>query len=277
MDDIDRTVLSELCSDCRVTYEHLARKTGLSPNAIKNRVQHLLDSGVVHRFSVTIDPELIDADSYQAILLTDGSGNVDEFVDNLGKSPMVGHISTLASTRGGAYLVWGQYIGSAMLHELGKSLRAPEQVQDVEFHTLYCQHQRRAPKFKKLQLRVIRCLVENPRMPISEISQRIDVAPKTVRRALREIIDDKKILLLARPDLASGGLVNTHIRIVWDEKAISLDEIRQWLQTKYPVSFWSDWPSTIEPVFFAEVASLESLLGFYQCSEVFLAEFDLLF
>jgi DNA-binding Lrp family transcriptional regulator len=252
VDDIDRTVLSELCADCRVTYEHLARKTNLSPNAVKNRVQHLIDSGVVHRFSVTIDPELIDADSYQAIILTDGSENVDEFVDNLGKSPMVGHISTLASTRGGAYLVWGQYVGSSMLHELGKFLRAPEQVQEVEFHTLYCHLQKRAPKFTKLQLRVIRCLIENPRMPISEISQRIEVAPKTVRRALREIIDDKKILLLARPDLASGGLVNTHIRIVWDEKATSLDEMKQWFQTEYPVAFWSEWPAAIEPVYFAE-------------------------
>ncbi|MHA1935903.1 MAG: winged helix-turn-helix transcriptional regulator [Candidatus Thorarchaeota archaeon] len=252
MDDIDRTVLSELCSDCRVTYEHLARKTGLSPNAVKNRVQHLLDSGVVHRFSVRIDPGLIDADSYQAILSTDGSEKVDKFLDNLGKSPMVGHISTLASTKGGAYLVWGQYIGSDMLHELGKFLRNPKQVQEVEFHTIYNPQIKRAPEFTKLQLRVLRCLVDNPRMAISEIAQRIEVAPKTVRRALREIIDEKKVKLVARPDLASGGLVNTHIRIVWDEKSVSLDEMKQWFQTEYPVAFWSQWPSALEPVYFAE-------------------------
>ncbi|MHA1902432.1 MAG: winged helix-turn-helix transcriptional regulator [Candidatus Thorarchaeota archaeon] len=252
MDDIDRTVLSKLCSDCRVTYEYLARKTGLSPNAVKNRVQHLLENGVVHRFSVTIDPGLIDADSFQAILLTDGSEDVDEFVDTLGKSPMVGHISTLASTKGGAYLVWGQYIGTEMLNELGKLLRAPEQVQEVEFHTMYNYRQKRALKFTKMQKKVIRCLIENPRMSISEISQRLESAPKTVRRALREIVDDKKVKLLARPDLASGGLVNTHIRIVWDEKASSLEEVWQWCRTEYPVAFWSGWPSAFEPVFFAE-------------------------
>ncbi|MHA2134716.1 MAG: Lrp/AsnC family transcriptional regulator [Candidatus Thorarchaeota archaeon] len=45
MDRIDRTILSELCNNCRITYESLAKKTKLSANAVKNRVHHLIESG----------------------------------------------------------------------------------------------------------------------------------------------------------------------------------------------------------------------------------------
>jgi DNA-binding Lrp family transcriptional regulator len=45
LDRIDRTILSELCNNCRITYESLAKKTKLSANAVKNRVHHLIESG----------------------------------------------------------------------------------------------------------------------------------------------------------------------------------------------------------------------------------------
>lgn len=252
LEDIDWTILMKLCNNCRVSYEQLARDVGLSPNAVKNRVSNLIDSGIVHKFHTILDQGVIGANHYQAIVITDGLEDIDEFVNNLGNSPLVGHISILASPQGGAYLVWGQYIGVEGLRETTTLLRASEHAENVDFHTLTHRSPKRTPEFTNLHLRVLRCLVDAPQQQLSEISKRLKIAPKTARRALREIIDSEQVKFIARPDLAAGGLVNIHIRLMWDEKLKSLEEIISWINDEFPFAFWHPWASAVEPVLFAE-------------------------
>jgi DNA-binding Lrp family transcriptional regulator len=89
-------------------------------------------------------------------------------------------------------------------------------------------------------------------MQTSEIAQKTNLSPKTVRRALREITEGGKVKFIARPDLAAGSLVNIHIRMQWNEKKISLQELITWLYDRYPVEFWSPFPSATEPMMIAE-------------------------
>ena len=89
-------------------------------------------------------------------------------------------------------------------------------------------------------------------MQTSEIAQKANLSPKTVRRALREITEEGKVSFIARPDLAAGSLVNIHIRMYWDEKKKSLPKLVEWLSNKYPVAFWSPFASATEPMMIAE-------------------------
>lgn len=267
MDLNDRVIITEVCSNCRVSYENLARKTGLSPGTVKNRVRNLIESGFFSQFRATLDIRLMDAESFQAIVITDGTENIDEFVNLIGASPMVGHISTMASVTGGAYLVWGMYAGIDNLSELGAFLRRIGEVQEVELHPLrkvkapdglHPLRKIKAPngskkiRFTRTQRRVLHVLVKNPRIQLSDISQETGISPKTVRRALREITDSGSVRFVARPDLASGSFVNLNIRISWDEKQISIDELTKWLREEYPLEFWDSFVSASAPVVFAE-------------------------
>ena len=252
LEDTDWTILMKLCENCRVSYEQLAREVGLSPNAVKNRVRNLIDSGIVHKFHTILDQGVIGASHYQAIVITDGKEDIDEFINTLGGNPLVGHISILASPKGGAYLVWGQYIGDEGLRETTTLLRASEHIENVDFHTLIHKSPRRTPEFTNLHQRVLRCLVDDPQQQISEISKRLTIAPKTARRAFREIIESNQVRFIARPDLAAGGLVNIHIRLEWDEKLKSLEEVIGWLNDEFPFASWHPWISAVEPVLFAE-------------------------
>jgi DNA-binding Lrp family transcriptional regulator len=255
MDPIDKSIFSELCSNCRISYESLTRKTGLSPNAVKNRVNNLIDSGFVSQFKVILNHKIMDADSFQAIVITAGTENIEDLVNNIGASPMVGHISTMASVNGGAYLVWGQYQGSEMLYELGAFLRGFPEVNNVELHPLRKPASRDSSakiRFSKLQRRVLRALVKEPRMLMSDIAKETGLSPKTVRRALREIVDNDFVRFVARPDLAAGGLVNLNLKIAWDEKKKTIEDLVCWLKTQFPLEFWDPWVSALEPVVFAE-------------------------
>lgn len=251
LDLVDKTIMIEIATNCRVSYESLSRKTGISANAVKNRVVALLDSGAISRFAVSLSAAMINAEFFIALVITDGTEDIDKFVQNLGDSPMVGHISLVASAVGGAYLLWGQYIGSSMLSELREFLHKPSSVQEVELHPIIWKMGKRV-KLAKLHLRVLANLRKNPRATINEISNETSLAPKTVRRAIRELMEGEGINFSARPDMAAGKLVNFYVRFEWSEDETSLDEVVSWIYEKYSLELWDPTISVTDPIIFAE-------------------------
>lgn len=251
MDAIDKTIMVEICTNCRVSYESLARQTGLSSNAVKNRVTSLLESGTIHRWSVSLQPEMIGGEYFLALVTTDGTESIDAFVSNYGNHPSIGHISLLASAGGGAYFVWGEYIGSHMLLEMRSFLSEPEEVVNVELHTTL--HRRgKKVELAKLHLRILSVLRRDPRVQVNDLAKELGLAPKTVRRGIKEIVEGGGIAFSARPDMATGRFVNFFVRFEYDEKAISAEEVADWLQERYPVELWDPTPSATFPVFFSE-------------------------
>lgn len=58
LDDIDKRIIDELQRDGRISYADLAPLVGLSPAATRQRVQRVIDSGVVKVVGVT-DPQVM--------------------------------------------------------------------------------------------------------------------------------------------------------------------------------------------------------------------------
>ena len=52
MDDLDREILGLLRRDARTPYTEIAEKVGTSEGTVRNRVQHLVEEGVIERFTV---------------------------------------------------------------------------------------------------------------------------------------------------------------------------------------------------------------------------------
>ncbi|TFG34998.1 AsnC family transcriptional regulator [Candidatus Thorarchaeota archaeon] len=258
MDSIDRAIISSVFENCRISYEALARQVKLSPNAVKNRVHNLIEDGVLSQFLVVFNPKVIGAESFQAIVTTNGTESQRDFVNTIGSHPAIGHISTLATVKGGAYLVWGEFTSIDMLHEIRTYLRNLEEVVDLEIYVVLSEYKEPLEELGKLHLRVLRALRTNPLMQISEISQQIGLSPKTVRRALREITDSQRVRFIARPDFAAGSLVNLHIRIEWDETLITLEKLKKWIHSEFPLEFWSPWASATSSLMYAEFV-VESL------------------
>jgi Lrp/AsnC family leucine-responsive transcriptional regulator len=56
LDDLDRALLNELSHDARISWNDLARHTGVSAPTVRDRVKRLMDCGVLRGFSVDLDP-----------------------------------------------------------------------------------------------------------------------------------------------------------------------------------------------------------------------------
>ncbi|WP_037546686.1 Lrp/AsnC family transcriptional regulator [Stappia stellulata] len=56
LDDLDRTILTALAGDARISWKDLAIEAGVSSPTIRDRVRRLQDTGVVQGFAVKVSP-----------------------------------------------------------------------------------------------------------------------------------------------------------------------------------------------------------------------------
>ncbi|MFW9894048.1 MAG: Lrp/AsnC family transcriptional regulator, partial [Candidatus Thorarchaeota archaeon] len=126
MDSVDRKILWELDDDCRQSYEKLGQKLSLSANAIRKRLEKLIEDGVIIRFMVVPHNAVIDADFISIIVYTDGTENQEELIKVMGNHKVIHHVSPLVTTEGGAYHLFGQYSGIDMMSQLGQFLKELE-------------------------------------------------------------------------------------------------------------------------------------------------------
>ncbi|WP_062461854.1 Lrp/AsnC family transcriptional regulator [Demequina soli] len=58
LDDLDRRIIDELRRDGRASYAEMGLRIGLSPSAVKRRVDRMVAERVIQGFHVRIDPAL---------------------------------------------------------------------------------------------------------------------------------------------------------------------------------------------------------------------------
>ncbi len=59
IDDLDRKIIAQLMEDGRRSFRSLGAVVGLSAPAVKRRVDRLRTSGVIDRFTITVDPRVM--------------------------------------------------------------------------------------------------------------------------------------------------------------------------------------------------------------------------
>ncbi len=246
-------ILRELVVNCRASYRAIARKTGLSPNAAKNRVERIIESGGITGFTMKLRSKAAGVGCFLGLVSTDGTEDIQDFMSRIGENPMVTHVIELVCASGGEYLVSGEHPSHTMLHEYETFLRDLDGVQDVEFHTMHTPDGRQGctANFSRVQLKVLKCLVQDARMQVNEIAEMTGMAAKTVRRALRELMDGGDLRFTVSFGQANRGVVEIMVRITWDDEMISEDELIEWLRNEYPDEFWAPWTSESEAVLFA--------------------------
>jgi Lrp/AsnC family transcriptional regulator, leucine-responsive regulatory protein len=60
MEELDRLIVRELCTDGRVSYTDLAERVGLSVSAAHQRVRRLEQRGVIRGYGARVDTEALD-------------------------------------------------------------------------------------------------------------------------------------------------------------------------------------------------------------------------
>jgi DNA-binding Lrp family transcriptional regulator len=247
LDELDRNILTDLEYNCRVSYQELSRKYGISANAIRRRILNLEESGVISGYSIALSPAMTGTDSLFGLLSTDGSRDEVEMVDEIGSS---NHVLAAAAYSNGVYAFVAEYNGPQELQELGTFLRTLESVEQAELHT-FIRDWGSEMKMTKTHLRVLEPLLADPRLSIVEIAQMTGLTARRVRRLIRELEEGGALRFSALTELGAATSLPYIVRILWDEKTATYSTISDWLLKDYPLQHWETYVSASEPVIFS--------------------------
>ena len=94
LDEVDKAIIRELQADGRMAYTRLAPIVGLSQAATRQRVQRLLESGVMQIVAVT-DPLKLGF-KVQAIVGVGADGDLKTLAETIARMPEVDYLVTTA-------------------------------------------------------------------------------------------------------------------------------------------------------------------------------------
>lgn len=247
LDHVDKQILNILAVNCRTPYREIANSLGLSATAIMNRVDDMVASGIITEFIVRFSAAMIDAEVIIVWLKTDGTEDREQFASEIGVNRGVMQIIPLY---GGDYLVAAEYTSTLELATLAEALKSNPHVSFTEIHTLLFQRGKKT-SLTNLQLRVLKPLLKNARMLTTDIARETGLTVRLVRRTLRELRESEAIDFTLRWRLNLGGRVTFLLKLKWDSKQVSRDEIIDILLKNYQDEFWEILPSASDSVLFA--------------------------
>lgn len=260
MDPLDRSIFDAIDANCRTSYEELARKHGITPNAVRKRVLKLIDSGVIQEFSVFLSLAQIDANYLVAILKSDGTQDDELLTNQLTDNRMVFVVLPLSN---GNFIIHAMYAGPEGLSELGQFLRSLDGIESVEMHTTIAERGKKI-ELSKTQFKVLNCLYDDPRMSISDIAKQTSMSARRVRRTIDELEESDAVQwsLLWNPN--AGGYITFLARSVYDEREVVFEEIDDWCRKSFPREYFyshrlATEPSTISVFQVERITELEKI------------------
>ncbi|WP_191498758.1 Lrp/AsnC family transcriptional regulator [Mycobacterium simulans] len=99
LDDVDRSILSVLHGDARITNNALAQSVGIAPSTCHGRVKRLVDLGVIRGFYTDIDPVAVGLRLQAMIavnLQSNARGKIRSFIQQIRRRRQVMDVYFLA-------------------------------------------------------------------------------------------------------------------------------------------------------------------------------------
>ncbi len=250
LDMVDKGILIELYVNCRATYRGIAKKLGLTATSVKKRVTLLREVGFLSRPYVLLSLAMRDADYCLAELTTDGTEQDEAFFDLIGTHPSVVIVLRIDPRK---IIVLAQVVGPVGLFELGRFLRGLMSVKEVVIDFIYpvtptpllfgSQYAYRGNKvsFTTSQLQVLRYLLEDARIPATEIAKEINLTSRRVRQVLRDLIKGGGLYFSIFTKMSAGGVIPFNLYIDFDETKASPQEVTKWVMEQNPFEYWNTW------------------------------------
>jgi Lrp/AsnC family transcriptional regulator for asnA, asnC and gidA len=92
LDDIDREIIEILKNDSRTPFTEIASVLGLSDSTIHVRLKKLRDEGIILRYTVDVNEDLIEKMVHGLIMINVNPGHLEEVVEKLIINDLISHI-----------------------------------------------------------------------------------------------------------------------------------------------------------------------------------------
>ena len=101
--------------------------------------------------------------------------------------------------------------------------------------------------FTKSQLQVLQCLLDDARIPATEIAKKIGLSPRRVRQLLQELIQGGGLYFTIFTKMSAAGVIPFNIVIDFDDTKVSPQEVTKWVMEQNPGEYWNTWLFATRP------------------------------
>lgn len=187
MDEIDLIIIRKLLENSRITFRELAEITSMSVSTIHKRIQNLIDDGIINAFIVR--PTMISLKGLW--LLSSGTSNaksIDLISQELGNHETI-YVVSIAS---GKYLYVGAYLRNiSELQEFTSFLSKTSQISNPSIGIISIPYITTPETLSSIDYKILKTLNRDSRKTLTEIGEDVGISPKTVRRRLDRMIENK--------------------------------------------------------------------------------------
>jgi DNA-binding Lrp family transcriptional regulator len=204
LDDIDLKILNSLGRNGRLSYRNIAYAIGLTTKSVKVRVDKMISGNVIEKFIALVNPSILGYNTICTFAIRKNKLS-NELIDRI---RLVGDIQYQFTVLGGA-------VGFSIAVREGSEEKIELLLKSLQHAILgvtirnSSSHPDVSKSLRVTDYHIIKQLVLNPRIEISEIGKKISVSPKTVRRRLERILKYRilEFTILPNPYAMKGQIV----------------------------------------------------------------------
>jgi Lrp/AsnC family transcriptional regulator for asnA, asnC and gidA len=238
LDETDIDILRILFNDCRTSYRSIGHSVELSTNAVKARIKRLFSTGVIQDFSTMINPAAFGDPKLCHLTIKD-SKTLKETMNRL---KLLGEPVMKLYCIGGISVI----VVAIRKQEQEKIQLLSETLKPAIVQNCFVgQSPPTTQKLRETDFKILKCLISNPKMEISEIARRISVSSKTVSSRLEKMKENKMLHFIVKTGPASMQGYVRFIMIIRMERKGSQKSIRQ-IQEELEKNFVIAFPIIIQ-------------------------------
>ncbi len=229
MDSKDFQLLVALYENARQSYRALARRVSLSAPVVRDRLRRLQGRGILQGYMLSVEPGVFDRDDL--LLSFRGEFTRQEAAKALA-APNVAWVSW--KTDGGLTVgVWSRDRTQSIEDLIAALGSRPSGLAFTE--------RRRHRPLSLIDLSIIDALIDQPRMPLNELTESTGLSPKTVRKHLELLVQGKTIFIEPRLGaLADSGELVYQLAVFGK---VGIDELRRTLGDAFLVNEMQEPPA----------------------------------
>ena len=178
IDNLDMKILSNLLNNCRESDRQIGQKIGLSGVSVRSRIEKMLKSKLIEKFTLKIEPHLL---GYNVIYLVTTGQDVNEIVKQV---KLVGEPFFVVPCVGG-YSACGIVVKGEVEQKIAIIKNLLKQVRILNIFE--AEDAGIESNLTKTDLDVIEQLLENPREQIDVVAKNAKISSKTVTRSIEKL------------------------------------------------------------------------------------------
>jgi len=178
IDNLDMKILSNLLNNCRESDRQIGQKIGLSGVAVRSRIEKMLKSKLIEKFTLKIEPHLL---GYNVIYLVTTGQDVNEIVKQV---KLVGEPFFVVPCVGG-YSACGIVVKDEVEQKIAIIKNLLKQVRILNIFE--AEDAGIESNLTKTDLDVIEQLLKNPREQIDVVAKNAKISSKTVTRSIEKL------------------------------------------------------------------------------------------